>query len=248
MAITLNCDMGESFGVWTMGRDQDVMPLVDMASIACGFHASDPDIMDATVAMAVASGVTIGAHPSYADLAGFGRRSIAHTAGQIRTLLWYQLGALDGFCQAHGSTLGYVKPHGALNNDMMLDPSLLKTVMHGVRQFRPGLPLMVPVNRQWPEHEAMAREIGIRLIPEAFADRAYDEQGNLVSRREPGAVHHDTERIVAQAMGFARDRGVYSHEGTWLDLPAESLCVHGDNQAALDALRAIRQALGRPAS
>ncbi|PAV25144.1 UPF0271 protein [Tamilnaduibacter salinus] len=242
--MKLNCDLGESFGAWTMGRDEDVMPLIDMANVACGFHASDPTIMHRTVELAVSHNVVIGAHPAYLDLHGFGRRSIPHTAEQVRALIWYQVGALQGICRAHGATVQYVKPHGALNNDMMRDDDLLQSVMDAIATYDRRLSLMMPVTTRYEAHQSMADERGLSLILEAFADRAYDDEGQLVSRREPNAVHHDPDKIVRQAVGFAEYDGVESHSGQWLTLPATSLCVHGDNEQSLAAVRSIRDALG----
>ncbi|MDX1755002.1 MAG: 5-oxoprolinase subunit PxpA [Marinobacter sp.] len=243
--MKLNCDLGESFGAWTMGQDERVMPLIDMANIACGFHAADPLTMHKTVSLAVENGVLIGAHPSYHDLAGFGRRSIPHTPEEIMALMLYQLGALEGFCRAEGTRLVYVKPHGALNNDMMKNPGLLETVMTAIARYRTGLSLMIPVTLGHEQHQAMADQIGLPLILEAFADRAYDDDGLLVPRSEAGAVHRDPQQIVRQALSFANKGGLHSRSGKWLDLPADSLCVHGDNDAALEAVRSIRQALAQ---
>jgi UPF0271 protein len=241
--MKLNCDLGESFGAWTMGQDEEVMPYIDMANVACGFHASDPSIMAHTVTLARAHGVQIGAHPSYQDLAGFGRRSIDHSAAEIRGLMWYQLGALEGICGAHGTTVEYVKPHGALNNDMMRDTGILQAVMEAVAAYHDGLPLMIPATVHSPEHSALAERLGLPLIFEVFADRAYDDNGRLVPRSQPGAIHDDPDTIVAQAMTLATRGGLYSRSGQWLTLPADSLCVHGDNAHALAATRAVRSAL-----
>lgn len=230
-----------------MGQDDQVMPLIDMANVACGFHASDPNIMHDTVVLAAKYGVSIGAHPSYQDLQGFGRRSIPHSAAQVRALIWYQLGALEGICRAENQRLAYVKPHGALNNDMIRDPQLLEVVMEAIATYQQGLPLMIPVSLDYPAHRRLAERCGVPLIFEAFADRAYDDTGRLVSRREPGAVHQEQEQIVDQALSFAQRGGVHSITGHWLELPAESLCVHGDGDHALAAVRAIRAALTKPA-
>lgn len=242
--MKLNCDLGESYGAWTMGQDDLVMPLIDMANVACGFHASDPNIMHRTVRLAAQHGVQIGAHPAYLDLQGFGRRSIPHTADEIRALIWYQVGALAAICQAEGQRVSYVKPHGALNNDMMRDNAILEAVMSAVHSYDAELPLMVPATRRYSEHQALAKRVGLTLWLEGFADRAYDNEGQLVSRREPGAVHKDQQTIVDQACSFADEGGIYSIHGKWLDLPAESLCVHGDNPESLAAVKAIREALG----
>jgi UPF0271 protein len=241
--MKLNCDLGESYGVWQMGQDDKVMPLIDMANVACGFHAGDTNVMQKTVALAARHGVEIGAHPSYHDLPGFGRRSIPHSPQEIEALILYQLGALDGLCRAQGVGLGYVKPHGALNNDMMRDMSTLEAVMVATRKYDKALPLMLPVTVHYGRHKKLADYVGIPVLLEAFADRAYDDEGQLVSRRLPGAVHQSVDKIVEQAVSFAQKGGVKSSSGQWLDLPADSLCVHGDTDGALAAIRQIRDAL-----
>ena len=154
--MKLNCDLGESYGAWRMGEDDQVMPLIDMANVACGFHAGDPSVMQKTVALAAKHGVEIGAHPSYHDLAGFGRRSISHSPEEIHALILYQLGALQGLCRAEGLTLSYVKPHGALNNDMMRDMSTLEAVMAAIRSYQQDLPLMLPVTVKHEQHRKLA--------------------------------------------------------------------------------------------
>ena len=241
----INCDMGEGFGLYMIGDDEGLMPLISVANVACGFHAADPMVIRKTLALAAAHDVAVGAHPSYHDLPGFGRRSIHHTPEEIEALMLYQLGALEGMCRSESLTLSYVKPHGALNNDMMRDNRLLRAVMEAVRTFRTDLPLMIPVTCNYRKHQQMAADVGLPLLLEAFADRAYDDEGQLVSRRQAGAVHEDPDIIVRQAKSFADKGGVFSTTGHWLELPADSLCVHGDNDAALDAIKAIRQALGK---
>ncbi|EON92623.1 lactam utilization protein [Marinobacter lipolyticus SM19] len=241
--MKLNCDLGESYGPWRMGQDEHVMPLIDMANVACGFHAADPMVIRQTVALAARHKVEVGAHPSYHDIVGFGRRSIVHSPEEIQALMLYQLGALEGLCRAEGLLLSYVKPHGALNNDMMRDATILRAVMEAVRTYHTNLPLMIPVTTHYRRHQELAGRVGIPLLLEAFADRAYDDQGQLVSRKLEGAVHHDPQRIVDQALSFATKGGITSVNGQWLELPADSLCVHGDNDNALAAVRAIRDAL-----
>lgn len=241
--MKLNCDLGESYGAWTMGQDEQVMPLIDMANVACGFHAGDPTVIRRTIALAAQHGVQIGAHPSYHDLVGFGRRSIAHSSEEIQALMLYQLGALEGLCRAEGVTVSYVKPHGALNNDMMKDAAILQAVMEAVRTFRDDLPLMMPVTIHYRRHQQLAGQLGVPLLMEAFADRAYDDEGQLVSRKQQGAVHHEPQRIIDQAVSFATKGGINSINGQWLELPADSLCVHGDNDSALAAVRGIRDTL-----
>ena len=241
--LLLNCDMGESFGSWTMGLDAEVMPFIDCANIACGFHAGDPGIMRKTVALALKHDVQIGAHPAYQDLAGFGRRSMAYTAAELQDLLHYQLGALDGICRAQGTRIGYVKPHGAMYNDMMASPEQLRAVVHAVATYDARLPLMLMATRDNREAQAIGDEYGVTLWFEAFADRAYDNAGRLVSRQLPGAVHHDADTIVRQALTLAAGQSLIAIDGSALYLHANTLCVHGDNASSVAAVQRIRNAL-----
>nr|WP_314478589.1 5-oxoprolinase subunit PxpA [uncultured Pseudomonas sp.] len=241
--LLLNCDMGESFGSWRMGLDAEVMPYIDCANIACGYHAGDPGTMRRTVALALAHGVTVGAHPAYPDLVGFGRRSMACSAEEIRDLLHYQIGALDGICKALGTRVAYVKPHGALYNDMMADPLILRAVLEAVAEYDSGLPLMLMATADNTAAQALGKAVGVTLWFEAFADRAYTASGHLVSRRLPGAVHHDPAQVVEQAVRLARGQNLVANDGSALLLEARTLCVHGDNDSSVAAVRQIRQAL-----
>lgn len=241
--LKLNADMGESFGPWVMGLDHEVMPHVDLANIACGFHASDPDVMRKTVRLAKRHGVGIGAHPAYPDLVGFGRRSMACSPEEIENLVLYQLGALQGICRAEGTSLCYVKPHGALYNDMARDPERFAAVARAVRAFDPELPLMTLAMRDTSALKAQAEEQGVTLWFEAFADRAYDSDGRLVPRSRPGAVHHDPETIIDQARRIATGQPLTASDGSDLVLRADTLCVHGDNEESIAAVRRIREML-----
>ncbi|MBF7051787.1 LamB/YcsF family protein [Halomonas sp. KAO] len=243
--LLLNADMGESFGPWVMGMDQEVMPHVDLANVACGFHASDPDVIRQTVRLAARHGVRVGAHPAYPDLVGFGRRSLACSAQEIENLVLYQLGALAGVCRAEGLEVSYVKPHGALYNDMARDPEIMSAVMRAILAFDSSLPLMTMTTRDTSTAADLARQHGVNLWFEAFADRAYDGAGRLVSRREPGAVHHDPEVIVDQAVRIASGEPLVASDGSELTLAADTLCVHGDNPESIAAVKAIREALNR---
>ncbi|WP_329037608.1 5-oxoprolinase subunit PxpA [Pseudomonas aeruginosa] len=242
-SLLLNCDIGESFGAWSMGLDAEVMPLIDCANIACGFHAGDPGTMRRTVALAVEHGVRIGAHPGYPDLVGFGRRSLACSAQEVEDLLLYQIGALDGLCRAQGERVRYVKPHGALYQDMMRDPAILAAVLRALAAYDRTLPLMLMSTRDNTAARALGAAHGIELWFEAFADRAYGGAGYLVSRSQPGAVHHDAETVLAQALLLARGAPLRASDGSALALEAQTLCVHGDNPASLAAVRRIRDAL-----
>ncbi|WP_372612971.1 5-oxoprolinase subunit PxpA [Halomonas sp.] len=241
--LLLNADMGESFGPWVMGLDHEVMPHVDLANVACGFHASDPDVIRKTVKLAKQYAVIVGCHPAYPDLVGFGRRSLACTPEEIENLVLYQLGALAGICRAEGLEVGYIKPHGALYNDMTRDPEVLLAVIRAILAFDDRLPLMVLATRDPSTARELADSRGVTLWFEAFADRAYDGEGRLVSRREPGAVHHDPTMIVDQAVRIATGRPLVASDGRELRLNASTLCVHGDNPESIAAVREIREAL-----
>ena len=241
--LLLNCDIGESFGAWRMGLDAEVMPLIDCANIACGFHAGDPGTMRRTVALAVEHGVRIGAHPGYPDLVGFGRRSLACSAQEVEDLLLYQIGALDGLCRAQGTRVRYVKPHGALYNDLVGDDELLRAVLDACAAYRKGLPLMVLALADNGRELELADEADVPLLFEAFADRAYLPDGRLAPRRLGGAVHHDPQRIIEQALAIARGEAFPDYDGNPLRLTADSLCVHGDNPQSLAVLRRLRAAL-----
>ncbi len=241
--LLLNADMGESFGPWVMGLDHQVMPHVDLANIACGFHASDPDVMRRTVRMAAEHSVGIGAHPAYPDLVGFGRRSMACSPAEIENLVLYQVGALAAMCRAEGTGIRYVKPHGALYNDMARTPGIFSAVARAIKAYDPELPLMTLATRDTSAIRELAREHGLTLWFEAFADRAYDGDGRLVSRTQPGAVHHDPNVILDQAQRIATGQPLTASDGNELTLEADTLCVHGDNEESVASVRAIRQML-----
>jgi len=241
--ILLNCDMGEGFGAWRMGDDELAMPLIDQANLACGFHAGDPLIMARSVELAVAHGVSIGAHPSYPDLQGFGRRHLQCSPEEVRALVLYQVGALDAFCRARGCQLAYVKPHGALYNDLVRDDALLTAVLDACANYRKGLPLMVLALADNDRELRLADEADVPLMFEAFADRAYLSDGQLAPRRLSGAVHHDPERTLDQALAIASGESFADIDGKPLRLRADSLCVHGDNPESLAVLRRLRARL-----
>lgn len=241
--ILLNCDVGESYGIWSMGMDETVMPLVDMANIACGFHAGDPLTLSRTISFAKQAGTRLGAHPSYPDLVGFGRRSMQCSAAEIIAMLHYQIGALQGICQSQGVAVTYVKPHGALYNDMLRDDAIFRAVLEAVATLDASLPLMVLAGANNAARQQIADEFNIKLLFEAFADRAYDDDGCLVSRLNSGAVYDDPEQIVKQSLRLAKHGEIQSVSGRYLSIHADTLCVHGDNPAAVSALRTLRKAL-----
>ncbi|PSF13605.1 LamB/YcsF family protein [Marinobacter fuscus] len=241
--LLINADMGESFGPWVMGMDEHVMPHVDLANVACGFHASDPHVIRRTLRLAKAHQVKVGAHPSYPDLVGFGRRSMACSPAEVEDLVLYQIGALSGLCRAEGLWLHYVKPHGALYNDMIRDPALFEAVVRAVKDFDASLPLMTMAACDTSMAQEIADRYGINLWFEAFADRAYDQHGHLVSRRQPGAVHEDPKEILAQAITIAKGEPLTASDGSKIVLQADTLCVHGDNNESIAAIQSIREAI-----
>ncbi|PSV12844.1 5-oxoprolinase subunit PxpA [Photobacterium leiognathi] len=244
--MKLNCDMGESFGAWIMGDDASVMPWINMANIACGFHASDPNVMATTVALALQHNVMIGAHPGYQDKEGFGRRHIPHTLDEIRHSIAYQVGALDALCALHEAQVSYVKPHGALYNDMMKDPALFETIVLTVSKLnfsRPHpLSLMVLSRASNDAYIQIAQQYGVHLLFEAFADRAYTSEGFLVPRTEPHAVHHHPDLIKAQVLQLAQGK-VKTYCGKLLSLTVDTICVHGDNPESIATIKALSQLL-----
>lgn len=241
--LLLNADLGESFGAWQMGNDKALMPLIDCANVATGFHASDPVTMQRTVALAVKHNVLIGAHPSYPDKEGFGRRSIACSSEEITAMVIYQIGALRAFCRAQSTTLGYVKPHGALYNDMMHDQRVFEAVMRGVAAVDASLPLVVLALPNLEKYMSDAAQLQLTLWPEAFADRAYTDAGYLVPRSSKGGVFHDRDRIIEQARMIAKHRQVRSENGVLISIPAITLCVHGDNPESVATVAEIRSML-----
>lgn len=241
--MKLNCDMGESFGLWQLGMDTAVMPHIDMANIACGFHASDPLIMQQTVTLAKQYNVAVGAHPGYPDLVGFGRRHMRCTPDEIQALILYQVGALAAFCQQQHIPLSYVKPHGALYNDMMQDEPVLTAILKGVAAFSTNLPLVLMAQTDNSRSEALASQFDVPLLFEAFADRCYTDAGLLQDRLQAGAVFTQQSQIVNQAIQLAKHGCVTSNTGKRIKLQADTLCVHGDNAQSIDAIAQIKSAM-----
>ncbi|WP_038469500.1 LamB/YcsF family protein [Arthrobacter sp. PAMC 25486] len=239
-AIDLNADVGESFGPWRLGDDAAIFMQVSSASIACGFHAGDPRTMRKSCAAAAAAGVAIGAHPSYRDLAGFGRRFLDVDPEELRDEVLYQVGALQAMARAEGTSVRYVKPHGALYNALVHHTAQAEAVVSAMLELGPALPLLVS-----PGSEAgrLAAAAGITVVAEAFADRAYNPDGTLVPRTQPGAVLHDVDAVVTQGLRIAVDREVIATDGTRVPLDVQSLCLHGDTPGAVAMASAVRAAL-----
>ncbi|WP_458700477.1 5-oxoprolinase subunit PxpA [Sulfurospirillum sp. 1307] len=239
--MKLNCDLGESFGSWKMGEDELIIPLIDMANVACGFHASDPLVMQKTVKLLKENGVQIGAHPGYPDLVGFGRRSLKCSFEEIEAFVIYQIGALSGVCKSLGTKVEYVKPHGALYNDMMRDEVVLKAIMSAISKIDNSLKLMILSTTKNSYYEKLAKEFGIGLIYEVFADRAYTNEGLLVPRTQEGAVIHDLHVVLDRINLLKKEGKLISIDGSEIELRADSMCVHGDNKEAVAFVKALRE-------
>jgi len=237
--MLLNCDLGEHYGSWTMGPDELVMPFIDQANIACGFHAGDPLTISKTLALAKQHSVTVGAHPAYPDLVGFGRRSMNMTAAELTASLLYQISALDGMAACNGQRLHYVKPHGALYNDMMRDTAIRATIMRTIGNYHQPLALMLQATPHADEHKSEADEHGIDVLFEAFADRCYDNDGALLARSKMGAVHN-REKMLAQVAQIRDSGSITTLDGKCLQLRVDTLCVHGDNAEGVAAIETIR--------
>jgi UPF0271 protein len=237
--MKLNCDLGESFGSWHKGNDNQIMPLIDLANIACGFHASDPLTMQATVRLAVEHDITIGAHPGYPDLIGFGRRSMTYSPQELTAIFHYQIGALQAICASQNTRVSYVKPHGALYNDMMVNQELFITLCAAMAQLDKNLPLMVQALPNVSFFQETADKFGITLWFEAFADRKYDDNGLLVSRKHINAVIHNEEQVIDQCRHLLQHGELISMNGKLLKIHVDSLCVHGDNPAAIELVKGL---------
>ncbi|MGN8159660.1 LamB/YcsF family protein [Salinisphaera sp. SWV1] len=239
-AIDINSDVGESFGRWHLGDDAAIFESVSSANVACGFHAGDPSTLAQTCRDAVAAGVTIGAHVSYRDLAGFGRRFLDCTASELADDILYQIGALDAFARAAGARVRYVKPHGALYNAVVAHEAHAQAVVDAIQAYDDSLPVLgLPGAVVLKKAESQ----GLRGIVEAFADRAYNADGTLVSRREKDAVLEDNDTITANMIRLAKAGVLIARDGTEIHVDAASICVHGDNPHAVATAAAVRRAL-----
>jgi UPF0271 protein len=240
MRLDLNADVGESFGAYKLGQDELLMPSITSASVACGFHAGDPGIMRETVALARQHGVALGAHPSFPDLVGFGRREMRATPREVEDFVVYQIGALAAVAAAAGSRLQHVKPHGALYNMACRDAALADAIAHATAEVDRSLILF---GLPGSELITAGQRAGLRTAPEGFADRAYLKAGSLVPRSRPGAVIEDSEIVVSRAVSMARDRSVDAIDGSRITLEIETICLHGDTPGAATLASRIRAAL-----
>jgi 5-oxoprolinase (ATP-hydrolysing) subunit A len=239
--VDLNSDLGEGFGIWRLGDDDALLSVVTSANVACGFHAGDASTMRRVCAVAAGRGVAIGAQVSYRDLAGFGRRRIDYDADELRDDIVYQIGALAAFAACAGSRVRYVKPHGALYNTAAVDAGQAGAVVAAVRDVDPALPVLCQPGSVLA---AAATSAGLRVVAEAFADRAYRPDGRLVPRSEPGAVVHDPVAVMERVLRMAVDGSIVAADGSVVRLPVESICVHGDTPGAVALASRVRSALG----
>jgi 5-oxoprolinase (ATP-hydrolysing) subunit A len=239
--MDLNADLGESFGHWTLGDDARLVAHITSANVACGFHAGDFRVMEATVASCRRAGVAVGAQPGYPDLLGFGRRPLPFEPDEVESLVRYQVGALEAFCRAHGVEMQHVKPHGALYNQAAADPLLAAAVARATARFSRELALFGLASSE-PMASAAA-DARLRFVPEAFADRRYLADGSLQPRSEPGSVLTDAQAAAAQAVAIATGIGAEAADGSRVALQAESICCHGDTPGAVEIAATVRRAL-----
>lgn len=240
MRVDLNCDMGESFGRWTLGADAEVMPHITSANIACGAHAGDPGIMRATLRLARQHGVACGAHPGFADIAGFGRREIPMSASEVADLVIVQIGALAAMARAEGMRLAHVKPHGALYNMAARTPALAEAIADAVASLDKDYLLFCLAGSPMI---AAARRAGLTAAAEGFADRSYEADGSLTPRTMAGSVIHDTKKVVARAVRMVRESTVTARTGEEIPLHVDTICVHGDTPGAPALARSLREGL-----
>jgi len=238
--VDLNCDMGESFGAWTLGQDAELMPLITSANVACGFHAGDPSVMRQTVRRALAHNVAIGAHPGLPDLVGFGRRNMDISAEEAFDLTVYQLGALAAVVRAEGGQLHHLKPHGALYNMAATNAALAEAIAEAIYKVQPELTLY---GLAGSELTKAGEKIGLRTAHEVFADRTYQPNGTLTPRRQPDALITSSDAAIAQVLGMVQGGWVRTQQGTEVAIRADTVCLHGDGAHALDFARQLRTAL-----
>jgi UPF0271 protein len=243
MSIDLNCDIGESFGAYKLGLDEEVIKHITSANIACGWHAGDPMVMDRTVKMAKENGVGVGAHPGYPDLLGFGRRNMDCLPSEIRNYVIYQVGALRAFCDVHGVRLRHVKPHGNLYNTAVENEAVARAVAEAIAGVDSKLIYVALAGAKTEHVSRIGKEMGLTVAFEAFPDRAYTPEGTLLSRRQPGAVIKEPEKVAARALKMAKEGKVVAIDGSEIPLGAQTLCVHGDTPGAVDLVKEIRDLL-----
>jgi len=240
MQIDLNADAGESYGNWKLGRDEELFPLISSVNVACGFHAGDPLTIAHTLKLAQKTGIAVGAHPGFPDRVGFGRRELAATPEEVYADVLYQVGALSAFLRVAGLPLHHIKAHGALYNRATRDPETARAIAQAALDFDPRVPLVVLPNTPL---ESEAQRLGLRTIAEAFPERGYTSDGRLAPRGTPGAWIHDPAEAARRAVQMVVEGRVEAVDGAWVEVAAQTLCIHGDNPNAVEIARAVREAL-----
>ena len=238
--IDINCDMGESFGNYHIGNDQEIFPFITSSNIACGFHGGDAVHMENTIRRAIDHGVRIGAHPGYPDLAGFGRRKMDLPSHELKAIIKYQLAAIMGMAKSLGTAVKYVKPHGALYNEAADSERIAAILIESVQEINRSIPIMGLAGSHFQE---ICNQQEVAFVAEAFADRSYESNGKLRARALEGAVITNPEKAVAQVLDIIFKKQITSYDGITFSQPAQSICIHGDNPAAVAILKAIDQAL-----
>lgn len=236
MTVDINCDMGESYGETVVGNDSAVMPFISSANIACGFHGGDPLTIEKTICLALKYGVSIGAHPSYNDLKGFGRRPMHLSKAELRSAILYQVGALKSMTETLGGKLIHVKPHGALYNSASADYEISRVIAETIKEIDPSLKMICLSQSKMID---AAHDVGIPYLSEAFADRAYNEDGSLVSRDSPGAVITDEDTIIERVLLMITEGVVETSNGRVIEIQADTICIHGDNEQAPKLVKII---------
>jgi UPF0271 protein len=238
--INLNADLGESYGRYRIGDDAGIMQVVKSANVACGFHAGDPTVMAEAVRIAKENGVSVGAHPGFNDLWGFGRRQIQMNAKDLELMVLYQIAALQGMARAQGVKVTHVKPHGALNNMAHVDADYAMAIARGIKAADPDL---IFVANAMSEMVKAGEKLGLKVAHEAYADRTYEDNGLMTSRREPGSVIHDPEQALQQVISFVEEQAIITRSGKRIPTPIHTFCTHGDEGTAVGLISKVRQAL-----
>jgi UPF0271 protein len=241
--ILLNCDMGEHYGIWQKSDDEKLMPYIDLANLACGFHASDPVNIDRSVKLVKKYNKKISIHPSYPDMVGFGRRSMKCSMDEISSLILYQCGALDAIAKVNGIEVGYIKPHGALYNDMMKDEEIFTTIVKTISIYNKNLKLLILSTSDNQKYKSIADSYGVGLLYEVFMDRNYSDDGFLVPRSEKNCVIHDSKVALSRIKTLLENGYIESVNGVKLDIKVDTICVHGDHEEAVEFVKLLRELL-----
>jgi len=243
--IDINCDMGESFGAYTIGRDEEVIRYITSGNLACGFHAADPMVMDRTVRLCRDHNVCIGAHPGYPDLGGFGRRFMDISPAEMHNYVVYQVGALRGFLSMYGMPLQHIKVHGALYNHLSAKHDLFLQLVRQVSKAFGHPVFLTLATKQSALLKEKARSEGLRIALEAYPDRHYTDEGELASRKQAGVVLSDPEQIAERAVAMVTKKGVTTIGGRWIDMSIDTLCIHGDNLLSIEAAKIMIEAFAK---